>query len=113
MKLNLKSDQCWEVITPVIDELALLGVVTADWFLAKMEPFTKNVPPESESMLGNDLSKRINQLKNTNTTLIKNSVRPYSSYSGKNNIYPFKQSKPSTSATNTPKSLHSSQKGSA
>ena len=30
MKLNLQSDQCWEVITPVIDELALLGVVTAD-----------------------------------------------------------------------------------
>ena len=29
MKLNLKSDQCREMITPVIDALALSGVVTA------------------------------------------------------------------------------------
>ena len=113
MKLNLKSDQCWEVITLFIDEFALLGVVTADWFPTKMQPFTKNVPPESDWMLNNDLSKRINQLKNKNTALIKNSVHPYNPYSGKNNIYSFKQSKPSISATNTPKSLHSSQKGSA
>ena len=28
MKMNLKSDQCREMITPVIDALVLLGVVT-------------------------------------------------------------------------------------
>ena len=30
MEMNLKSDQCREMITPVIDALALLGVVTAE-----------------------------------------------------------------------------------
>ena len=30
MKMNLKSDQCREMITPFIDALALLGVVTAE-----------------------------------------------------------------------------------
>ena len=29
MEMNLKSDQCREMITPVSDALALLGVVTA------------------------------------------------------------------------------------
>ena len=59
MEMNLKSDQCREMITPVIDALALLGVVTAeinqfrrkqmkDRLPAKMQPLTKNVPPESE-----------------------------------------------------------------
>ena len=79
---------------------------------AKIKPLTKNVPSESEWQLGNDLSKRINQLNSTNTALIKTSV---SSYSGKNNRYSSKQStsKPSTSETNTPKNLQSSQRGSA
>ena len=122
MKKNLKSDQCREMITPVIDVLALLGVVTAeinqfrkeqmkDSLPAKMQPLTKNVPPESEGLFGNDLSKRINQLNSTNTALIKTSI---SSYSGKNTRYPSKQStsRPSTSATNTPKNLQSSRRGS-
>ena len=30
MKMNLKSDQCREMITPFIDALALLEVVTAE-----------------------------------------------------------------------------------
>ena len=109
------------MITPVIDALALLGVVTAgnnqfkrkqmkDRLPAKMQPLAKNVPPESEWLFGNELSKRINQLNSTNTALIKTSV---SLYSWKNNRYLFKQSKPSTSATNTPRNLHSSQRGSA
>ena len=95
MKMNLKSDQCREMITPVIDALALLGVVTAeinqfrreqmkDRLPAKMQPLTKNVPPESEWLFGNDLSKRFNQLNSTNTALIKTSI---SSYSGKNTRY--------------------------
>ena len=69
------------MITPVIDAFALLGVVTAeinqfrrqqmkDRLLAKMQPLTKNVPPESEWLFGNDLSKRINQLNSMNTALI-------------------------------------------
>ena len=85
IKLNLKSDQCREMITPVIDALALLGVVTAennqfkrkqmkDRLPAKMQPLAKNVPPESEWLFGNELSKRINQLNSTNTALIKTSV---------------------------------------
>ena len=49
---------------------------------AKIKPLTKNVPSESEWLLGNDLSKRINQLNSTNTALTPTSV---SSYSGKNN----------------------------
>ena len=123
MKKNLKSDQCKEMITPVIDVLALLGVVTAeinqfrkeqmkDSLPAKMQPLTKNVPPESEGLFDNDLSKRINQLNSTNTALIKTSI---SSHSGKNTRYPSKQSKsrPSTSATNAPKNLQSSRRGSA
>ena len=82
MEMNLKSDQCREMITPVNDALALLGVVTAkinqfrreqmkDRLPAKMQPLTKNVPPESEWLFGNDLSKRINQLNSANTALIK------------------------------------------
>ena len=81
MEMNLQSDQCREMITPVIDAFALLGVVTAeinqfrrqqmkDRLLAKMQPLTKNVPPESEWLFGNDLSKRINQLNSMNTALI-------------------------------------------
>ena len=108
------------MITPVADALALLGVVTAennpskrkqmkDRLPAKMQPLAKNVPPESEWLFGNELSKRINQLNSTNTVLIKTSV---SLYSWKNNIYLFKQSKQSTSATNTPRNLRSSQRGS-
>ena len=95
------------MITPVIDALALLGVVTAeinqfrreqmeDRLLAKMEQLTKNIPSESEWLFGNDLTKRINQLNSTNTALIKTSI---SSYSGKNTRYSSKQSasRPSTS----------------
>ena len=53
MKFNLKLDQCRGIITPVIDSLALLGVVTAeinqfsrvqqikDGLPAKMQPLTK------------------------------------------------------------------------
>ena len=83
-----------------------------DQFPAKMQPLTKNVPSESEWLFGNDLSKRITQLNSTNAALIKTSV---SSYSGKKNRYSSKQSKskPSTSATNTPKNLQSSRRSSA
>ena len=52
IKFNLKSDQCREIITPVIDSLALLGVVTAeinqfsweqikDGLSAKIQPLTQ------------------------------------------------------------------------
>ena len=58
MNLNLKSYQFREGITPVIDVLALLGVVTKkinqfsrdqmkDRLPAKMQPLTKNFSPES------------------------------------------------------------------
>ena len=124
MEKNLKSDQCREMITPVIDALALLGVVTAeinqfrreqmeDQCPVKMQPLTKKVPPESEWLFGNDLSKRIDQLNSTNTALIKTFI---SSYSGKNTRYLSKQStssRPSTSATNTPKNLQSFRRCSA
>ena len=79
----------------------------------KMQPLTKKVPPESEWLFGNDLSKRIDQLNSTNTALIKTSI---SSYSGKNTRYSSKQStssRPSTSATKTPKNLQSSRRGSS
>ena len=95
MKLNLKSDQCREMITPVIDALALLGVVTAeinqfrreqmkDQLPANMQPLTKNAPSESEWLFDNGLSRRINQLNSMNTALIKTSI---SLYSGKNTRY--------------------------
>ena len=51
-----------------------------DQLPAKMQPLTKNVPPESESLFGKDSSKRINWLNSTNTTLIKICA---SSHSGK------------------------------
>ena len=38
-----------------------------------MKALTKSVPPESKWLFGNDLSKRINQLNSTNSTLIKTS----------------------------------------
>ena len=58
MNLNLKSYQFREGITPVIDVLALSGVVTKkinqfrrdqmkDSLPAKMQPLMKNFPPES------------------------------------------------------------------
>ena len=95
MKLNLKSDQCREMITPVIDALALLGVVTAeinqfrreqmkDQLPTNMQPLTKNAPSESEWLFDNGLSRRINQLNSMNTALIKTSI---SLYSGKNTRY--------------------------
>ena len=95
MKMNLKFDQCREMITRVIDALALLGVVTAeinqfrseqmkDQLPTKMQPLTKNAPSECEWLFGNDLSKRINQLNSMNSALIKTSI---SSYSGKNTRY--------------------------
>ena len=72
MKLNLNFDQCREVITPLIDALALLGVVIAeinqfrrermkDRLPVKMQPLTKNIPLESKWRFGDDLSKRIKQ----------------------------------------------------
>ena len=107
----------------MVDALALLGVVTAeinqfrweqmrDWLPGKMQALTKSIPPESKWLFGNDLTKRINQLNSTNSILIKTSISPYNSQSEKNNRYPFKQSKPSTSATNNQKNLQSSQIGS-
>ena len=91
MKMNLEFDQCREMITRVIDALALLGVVTAeinqfrseqmkDQLPTKMQPLTKNAPSECEWLFGKDLSKRINQLNSMNSALIKTSI---SSYSGK------------------------------
>ena len=81
MNLNLKSDHCREMITPVIGVLALLVVLRPeinqfsteqmkDQLPAKMQPLTKNVTPESEWLFGNDLSKRISQLNSTITALI-------------------------------------------
>ena len=104
MNLNLRSGQGREMMTPVIDAFALVGVVTAEinqfrreqmkeQLQAKMQPLTKKVPPKSKWLFGNELSKRINQLNSTNTALIKTSVSPYRSCSGKNNRYPLKQPK--------------------
>ena len=103
MKLNLKSDQQREMITPVTDALALLGVVTAennqfkreqmkDRFPGKMQPLAKNVPPECEWLFGNDLSKRINQLNSMNTALIKTSVRKITDTYSNNSSHQHQQS---------------------
>ena len=77
---------------------------------AKVQPLTQNVPPESEGLFGNDLSKRVSQSSNTNNALTKTL---FSSCSGRNNGYLFKQAKPSTSANSTPKYWHSSHRGRA
>ena len=37
IKMNLKSDQCREMITTVIDASALLGVVTAEFYQFRRE----------------------------------------------------------------------------
>ena len=44
MNLNLKSDQCREVITPFTDALALLGVVTAEINQFRREQMKDRLP---------------------------------------------------------------------
>ena len=44
IKQNLKSDQCREMITPVIDTLALLGVVTPEINQFRREQMKDRLP---------------------------------------------------------------------
>ena len=71
MKLN--SNQCHELITPVIDSLALTGVVARELnylrrdqlkcrLPAKTHLPAKNVPTDSQWLFGNDRNKRISLL---------------------------------------------------
>ena len=83
MKWNLKPDQCREMITPVVDALAPVGVLTAESNQfrrepAKMQLLTKNLLPEPKWLFGSDLCKKINQSNSMNTVLIKTSINSYS-----------------------------------
>ena len=44
IKMNLKSDQCREMITTVIDASALLGVVTAEIYQCRREQMKDRFP---------------------------------------------------------------------
>ena len=44
IKMNLKSDQCREMITTVIDASALLGVVTAEIYQSRREQMKDRFP---------------------------------------------------------------------
>ena len=44
IKMNLKSDQCTEMITPVIDASALLGVVTTEINQFRREQMKDRLP---------------------------------------------------------------------
>ena len=44
IKMNLKSDQCREMITTVIDASALLGVVTAEIYQFRREQMKDRFP---------------------------------------------------------------------
>ena len=44
IKMNLKSDQCREMITTVIDASALLGVVTAEIYQFRREQMKGRFP---------------------------------------------------------------------
>ena len=44
IKMNLKSDQCTEIITPVIDASALLGVVTTEINQFRREQMKDRLP---------------------------------------------------------------------
>ena len=82
-----KQDLSMELLTTLLDSLAFIGKATKDTnplrrdilkprFPAKMKLLTKNVRAESELLFGDDLNKRISQIKNTKSALAKSAFRP-------------------------------------
>ena len=83
-----KQDLSKELLTPLVDSLGFIGKATTDTnqlrrdilksrLPSKMNELTKNVPAESELLLGDDLNKRISQINNANSAFAKPAfIRP-------------------------------------
>ena len=82
-----KQDLSIELFTRLVDSLSFIGKATKHTnhlrrdvlksrLPAKMKQLTKNVSPESELLFGDDLNKRISQIKNINSALAKSTFRP-------------------------------------
>ena len=87
MNSKLKSALCKEIVTPLIDSLAFLGLVSSelnqirrDYLKSrlpeKMKPLAKNVLARSEWLFGDDLNKRINAISSRNNALTA-SIHPH------------------------------------
>ena len=90
MDSKLKSALCKEIVTPLVDSLAFLGLDSLELnqfrgdylksrLAEKMKPLATNVPAKSEWLFGDDLNKRINTISSTNTALT-TSIRPHYQY---------------------------------
>ena len=90
MDSKLKSALYKEVVTPLTDSLAFLGLVSSELnqfrknylksrVREKMKPLTKNGPAKSEWLFGDDLNKRINTISSTNTAITA-SICPHYQY---------------------------------
>ena len=82
-----KQDLSIELFTRLVDSLSFIGKaakhtnhlrrdILKSRLPAKMKQLTKNVSPESELLFGDDLNKRISQIKNTKSALAKSAFRP-------------------------------------
>ena len=86
---KLKSALCKETVTPLIDsshsQACFIRIKSIQKGLSKKqvtrkdETLAKNVPAESEWLVGDDLNKRINTIKNLNIALTAN-ICPYYQY---------------------------------
>ena len=90
MDSKLKPTLCKEIVTPLIDSLAFLVLVSSelnqfrkDYLKSrlpeKIKSFAKNGRAKSEWLFGDDFNKRINTISSTNTALTA-SIRPCYQY---------------------------------
>ena len=77
---NFKSDKCGELIDPTVDSLAFLGFISFELnqymrdimihrLPNKMQALAKDVPSDSEWLFGDDLNKRINNIRRTGSAI--------------------------------------------
>ena len=90
---KMKQDQSKELVSPLIDGLALLRKAITDMnqfrrnnlkprLPEKLKPLAENVTGESQWLFGDDLSKRINEINNMNSALTQ-SFKPYQQNNGR------------------------------
>ena len=88
---KMKQDQSKELVSPFIDGLTFLGKAITDMNQFRrnnLKPrlpeipksLVENAPSESQWLFGDDLSKRISQINNINSSL----TQPFSSYQQNN-----------------------------
>ena len=90
---KMKQDQSKELVSPLIDGLAFSGKAITDMnqfprnnlkprLSEKLKPLADKVPSVSQWLFGDDLSKRISEINNMNSTLTQ-SFRSYQQNNGR------------------------------